>query len=731
MAETLSFKSHYRVETLAPDKVFLFCESGNVYLKGVPYYLLAPFLHKGGLSADQMVDQVDHAIAPSALYYALECLKKAGYLDLEEPILSPEQSAFCHFLPVSPKQAEERLRASRVFVAAFGNIDKTALIDQLKALQINVVDSLEESHFKLFLVDDYLNGQLRLHSPMLLVKPVGKEVWIGPLFDSTICWRCFINRIKTNRLEESYLLNRRGVSGGIPVAIASLASTLQTAYAITASEIFKWIVTQSSSLSQKLITFDAIKLILQEHQITSHCCTCHKSAMQELTPVTFTPRPDYRSFSPEYTIDKFSKHVSPITGIIQSLTSFEKNNSNCLHTYQSGHNFALPSFSEELNFHKFRQFTSGKGATDSQAKASSIGEALERYCGIFQGNEYRIQGSYRHLREKAIHPSECMLFSDKQYQNRKEWNVGNSFLHQIPLPFSEEATIDWSPLWSLKDQCHKFLPTSYCYYMFGNAIDTTYCMADSNGCAAGHFLEEALLQGLFEVVERDCVAIWWYNRLLLPCVDYLSFEDAYFDALTREYERQGKEIWVIDITNDLLIPTFVALSKKKKGESEILFGFGTHSNAQIAIRRALTEMNQMIEFFTAHKNSIQNGYALDVEDKVMVRWMERGTLPHFPFLGGNRQSTKSKRDYFGDGSTDLWADIQKCQKTIEKAGMEIFILNQSRPEVDLKVVKVVVPGLRHFWPRLAPGRLYNVPVQLKWIPKPLQEEQLNPIPIFI
>jgi ribosomal protein S12 methylthiotransferase accessory factor len=49
----------------------------------------------------------------------------------------------------------------------------------------------------------------------------------------------------------------------------------------------------------------------------------------------------------------------------------------------------------------------------------------------------------------------------------------------------------------------------------------------------------------------------------------------------------------------------------------------------------------------------------------------------------------------------------------------------------LPVFKVIVPGLRHFWARYAPGRLYDVPVQLGWLSEPLREEQLNPIPMFL
>jgi ribosomal protein S12 methylthiotransferase accessory factor len=82
-------------------------------------------------------------------------------------------------------------------------------------------------------------------------------------------------------------------------------------------------------------------------------------------------------------------------------------------------------------------------------------------------------------------------------------------------------------------------------------------------------------------------------------------------------------------------------------------------------------------------------------------------------------------------SDDLRDDVMTCVKIAEKQGMETLVLDQTRPDIGLNVVKVFVPGMRHFWQRLGAGRLYDVPVKLGWLPEPLQEHQLNPIPIFL
>jgi hypothetical protein len=39
---------------------------------------------------------------------------------------------------------------------------------------------------------------------------------------------------------------------------------------------------------------------------------------------------------------------------------------------------------------------------------------------------------------------------------------------------------------------------------------------------------------------------------------------------------------------------------------------------------------------------------------------------------------------------------------------------------------VLAPGMRHFYKRFAPGRLYDVPVRMGLLDKPLREGELTP-----
>jgi len=96
-------------------------------------------------------------------------------------------------------------------------------------------------------------------------------------------------------------------------------------------------------------------------------------------------------------------------------------------------------------------------------------------------------------------------------------------------------------------------------------------------------------------------------------------------------------------------------------------------------------------------------------------------------LAPDPEATPRRRQDFEQVASDyLQKDILLCQRIATARGIEILVLNQTRPDVGLPVVRVVAPGLRHFWARFGPGRLYDVPVQQGWLPRAVQEGELNP-----
>ena len=68
-----------------------------------------------------------------------------------------------------------------------------------------------------------------------------------------------------------------------------------------------------------------------------------------------------------------------------------------------------------------------------------------------------------------------------------------------------------------------------------------------------------------------------------------------------------------------------------------------------------------------------------------------------------------------------------CVRAAKRQGLDFLVLDQTRPDIEVPVVRVIVPGLRHFYRRFAPGRLYDVPVKLRLRDRPLSEDELNPL----
>jgi ribosomal protein S12 methylthiotransferase accessory factor len=387
-----------------------------------------------------------------------------------------------------------------------------------------------------------------------------------------------------------------------------------------------------------------------------------------------------------------------------------------------------------------RSLSAGKGTSDVQARASALCEGLERYSGVFRGDEPRRRARLRELGEAAIPPNDCLLLSDRQYRQCESRNARGSRFNFVPLPFDPQAPMEWSPVWSLTRRAVRYLPTSFCYYDYPQPPERTYCLACSNGNAAGNTLEEAILQGFLELVERDSVALWWYNRVRRPGVDLDSFDEPYLTRLQALLQRHGREFWALDLTSDLAIPAFASITRRTTGPAEqILLGFGAHLEPRIALLRAVTEMNQMLTYpFLAPAPEGRGsgaGAGMDGGDKTMdpetAHWLRTATVANQPYLLPAEGAPTTAQSYPRAWADDVAADVRACQAVVEQLGLEMLVLDQTRPEVGLPVAKVIVPGLRHFWARFAPGRLYDVPVRLGWLPRPLTEEELNPIPMFL
>ena len=531
------------------------------------------------------------------------------------------------------------------------------------------------------LVDDYLSKGLKefnrkaleQNKSWAIAKLIGDAFWVGPVFGrKAACYECLARRLSENFQVESLIQKIRGVQpcidqSPIPKSIRDSA--------------LKWAKAEIQKGKPILQTLNLREMKLENHAI-----------------------PRFDSCSCKGTQEKFKQQISPLTGVVHAIHVLDSKGP--AYFCAASHLFVTPKTEQDLFKKVYRQRSAGKGTTLQDAKNGAYCEALERYSGVFRKEDAAINASYKELGDAAIHPYSCLNFSEKQYKSREKSNRATSDQDWIPVRFDETQKIDWTSIWSLTNQNKKYIPTAYCFYGYPQSLETKFCLADSNGNAAGTTIEDAILSGFMELIERDSIALWWYNSLRRPGVNLDSFDLPYIKALEKYYRKLNRNFWVLDITNDFSIPACAAISSDPK--NEIIMGFGANFDPSKALIHALTEMNQ----FLPPRN---------FED---VQWKS----PNLDFLKPNPKLPVKNLEDFKNFKK---ANVEVCVKLAKDRSMETFVLNQTRSDVGLSVVKVIVPGLRQFWPRFGKGRLYDVPVQMGWLKKPLHEDQLNPDRLLI
>lgn len=747
----VGFKRHLRAEISTGEGAYLFSEQGMTVLKGGHVETVVPLLD-GTRDLAAVLGSVPVGVTREQAASVLARLSSAGLITLRSPqedeAVPEEVPAYWEAAGLDGGAAVTKVARAAVRLVVVGDGSAGATEAALKSMGLTVCrdGGPGDADLTIVLCSDYLDPRLAevdaaqraAGKPWLPAKPTGAKVWIGPVFDPAEpgCWHCLATRLRSNRNAELSAQNALGRSGPAPSPAVAIPPTAAAAAHLVALEATKWLAGYRNENQRSVWTLDTFDLDGRHHFLPVHpqCGACGDPDLvraQARRPVELRSRPKaadggggYRSMSPERMLATYGHLVSPVTGVVKEIERDERGPEffNC---FKSGANNAIRGGMDTFRA-SLRMANGGKGVTAVHAKVGALCEAVERHSGTFLGEEERVRGSLRSLGDQAIHPNAVLLYDERQYRDREAWNGEHSPFHHVVAPFDEDAELDWTPVWSMTEGRHRLLPTGLLYF---GGPGGAFVQADSNGNAAGSSLEDAVLQGMLELIERDAVALWWYNRTRQPGVDLETFADPWIDQMRQVHADLGRHVWVLDLTSDVGVPVMVALSRRVDWPTEdIIMGFGAHLDPRIALRRALSELNQLMP---ALVNSTPDG-GYDCTDPDAVRWWREATVDNQPYLvpaPGAR--AMGPGDYGHNPSTDLLDDVEMVRGRLEALGLQVLVLDQTRPDIGLPVVKVVVPGLRHFWSRFAPGRLFDVPVRLGRLAEPTRYEDLNPMPMFL
>ncbi|MET7467428.1 TOMM precursor leader peptide-binding protein [Micromonospora sp. NPDC005686] len=698
-----------------------------------------------------------HPVA--AVAAALARLRDHGLLTSGPALTSPAEAAGWDARGVPPEAGRRWMAGGRVTVVDLGAPRVAETADALRALGLAVtavgpesVDPGADDAQVLVLPSSMLDPRLApindrhlaAGRAWTLARPHGNVIFLGPNLvpGRTGCWACLRQRWQENEQVNAFL-GAQDPAGPLPQpGRAVLPGLATTAAGLLAAELAVLAVLGTSPrLTGRMVALDTRDLSTESHRLVRQpqCPACGDPDLVrkaepriDLPPSGAQPSRsgESRTRDAAETYAALAHHVSRYLGMVSRLTPLEATDNGVTHTYSAGHNFAQPSRLDGLR-RNLRGQSGGKGRTDLQARMSAIGEAVERYCGVWRGDRPVHRAAYRQLGpDRAVHLRELLLFSQRQYADRDRLNRYLGHLHRVPRPLPDDVQLDWTTGWSLTRRQPRELPAAYCWYGHPELTGLGVCSADSNGCAAGGNLSEAIVQGFCELVERDSVALWWYHRSRMPGVDVASFADPWAVACADHHAAVlNRELWALDLTADLGIPVFAAVSRRVDGGPEdVLVGFGAHLDARVALTRALTEVNQFLPA-VGGPGSGPNRYG--VGDPDTTRWFGTVRVADQPWLSPDpARPPRTLADHPALTTGDVGDDVRRCVRRAERAGLEVIVVDQSRPDVELAVVKVVVPGMRHFWRRLGPGRLWDVPDRLGRNPLAADETSANPLNVF-
>ncbi|MFJ5233559.1 TOMM precursor leader peptide-binding protein [Kitasatospora sp. NPDC088391] len=746
----LAFQPHLSVEPVPGEAVYLISDQQVTALHGAQIARLAPLLDGTRSLGDLQRDTAGHLSAEQTAQ-VVDRLRRAG-LVCERPAGRPTpQEGYWAAAGQDAHLTGRRLGSASVAALDVSGDDPAELRGALDAAGLRTVADPDGADLTVVLCEDYLDPRLAgvdaahraAGRPWLPVRTVGVESWIGPFFGDAEgpCWSCLADRLWRGRQVEAHVQRSLERNGPAPRRGCSLPAARTAALQLAALEATKWLAGHRHEGQRALWSLDTLTLEGRRHPVTRRpeCPQCGDPglvAARISAPVVLEPRPKlhtggggHRALSLVQVMERYGHHVDPLTGLVKEIRRDPRGPAalNCFHAGINpvGGAHGLASVRAGL-----RANASGKGATPLQAEVGALAESLERYSGHLQGGEPMVRGRYRDLAADAVHPDAVQLFDPRQFAGRERHNAEQGAFQQIADPFDEDDEIDWLPLWSLTERRQKLLPAALLYYNAPQRPGRRYCLASSNGAAAGGTLEDAVLQGFLELVERDAIALWWYNRTVQPGVDLDACRDPWVAQVRELHASLHREVWAVELTTDLGIPVVAAFSRRTdKRAEDIMPGFGAHLDPEIALRRALAEVNQLLPNVV---DARADGTGYGFTDPQAMDWMRTATVAALPYLAADpgRPPALPAPAPFGPHA-DLLDDVTAAERLVRRAGMELLVLDQTRPEAGLPVAKVVVPGLRPHWNRFAPGRLFDVPVRLGRLAAPTPYDRLNPVSLFV
>ena len=317
----------------------------------------------------------------------------------------------------------------------------------------------------------------------------------------------------------------------------------------------------------------------------------------------------------------------------------------------------------------------GKGSTPAQARASACMELGERFSffSFLRGEDNFLTGDYAAMESRGypVLPVEALL------RSVHDVTLSPPLLRQLlaGLP------LRWTWALRLADSTPLLAPFSW-----------FYAINEFNGPSAGNTYEEAVLQGISEVVERHVCALITRDRIVTPAIEHASIADPVARELLDKFIRNGIEVHLRDFSLDTGIPTVGALAWDPAtfpGTSEIVYTAGTTPGAAKALIRALTEVAQLAGDFNTGANYVASGLPKPL------------SLAEVDYVVNSDRAIRLEA--MADlQAADIFQEVTNCVAALARHDLDVLAIDTTHPELAIPAVYTIIPGA-HFRERAMGG----------------------------
>ncbi len=368
--------------------------------------------------------------------------------------------------------------------------------------------------------------------------------------------------------------------------------------------------------------------------------------------------------SPEETIDIFKKKSTAANLKILQQTRRIDNNRLGIPVY-----FSICTDEAETLLNTKKQM--GKGVTPILAEASAIMELVERFniYSFINDNKRFMNACYDEVKKRAI-PFELIAGSVQDHFSTNEMEKNEKIFSMLNL--------NWAEAYNITRGEKTLIP-----------VDWFFMINEFNGTSAGNCNEEAICQGLCEVIERHVSALAAEKKHKLSYIDIESVTDPATKDLIKKFTNAGIKLYINNFTFETGIPTIGVLAFDPSTfphTSEIVWTAGTATSPDKALNRALTEVAQLAGDFNTASNYMASGLP-------KFKNLKQADFIISPYDNKTGRIIKLQ-DMPDISNIDIKNEILSIARILKQLEFEIFTVDITNPKLCIPGFYTIIPGTK-------------------------------------